>query len=73
MTVRKPSYRFHKARRCAVVTIAGKDHYLGAYDSPESWEKYHRLVAEWFGVPHEKWWCLRSIERRKSLPYNNFQ
>src|SRR5262249_62380334 len=48
MTVRKPSYRFHKARRCAVVTIAGKDHSLGAYDSPESWEKYHRLVAEWF-------------------------
>ncbi len=47
MTVRQPSYRFHKARDCAVVTIAGKDHYLGKYHSPESWEKYHRLVAEW--------------------------
>lgn len=41
-----PSYRFHKARNCAVVTINGRDHYLGAYDSPESWEAYHRLVAE---------------------------
>lgn len=41
-----PKYRIHKARNCAVVTIDGRDHYLGAYDSPESWEKYHRLVAE---------------------------
>lgn len=41
-----PKYRLHKARNCAVVTISGRDHYLGAYDSPESWEKFHRLVAE---------------------------
>jgi hypothetical protein len=47
MSIRTPSYRRHKARGCAVVTIDGRDHYLGAYDSPPSWEKYHRLVAEW--------------------------
>jgi hypothetical protein len=47
MTVRKPRYRYHKARDCAVVALSGKDHYLGPYESPESWEKYHRLVAEW--------------------------
>jgi len=47
MSVRQPSYRLHKARNGAVVTIAGHDHYLGAFNSPESWEKYHRLVAEW--------------------------
>jgi integrase len=41
-----PSYRFHRARNCAVVTIGGRDHYLGTYDSSDSWEKYHRLVAE---------------------------
>ena len=41
-----PSYRFHKARNCAVVTITGRDHYLGAYDSADSWEQYHRLIAE---------------------------
>ena len=22
------------------------DHSLGLYDSPESWEKYHRLIAD---------------------------
>jgi integrase len=42
-----PSYRFHKARNCAVVTIDGKNSYLGSYDSPESYEKYARLIAEW--------------------------
>lgn len=42
----QPSYRIHKARNCAVVTIAGKNHYLGPYDSPESHEKYARLIAE---------------------------
>ncbi|MHB1036910.1 MAG: tyrosine-type recombinase/integrase, partial [Pirellulales bacterium] len=42
-----PSYRFHKARNCAVVTIDGRNRYLGPYDSPESYEKYARLLAEW--------------------------
>jgi hypothetical protein len=41
-----PAYRYHKARNCAVVTIDGKNHYLGAFDSPESWELYHRLCSE---------------------------
>jgi hypothetical protein len=26
-----PSYRYHKARNCAVVTLNGRDHYLGTY------------------------------------------
>lgn len=48
-----PKYRLHKARNCAVVTINGRDHYLGAYDSPESWEKFHRLVAEYLAERRE--------------------
>lgn len=44
-----PSYRFHKARNCAVVTIGGQNHYLGPYGSPESHERYARLIAEHFG------------------------
>lgn len=44
---RPPSYRLHKARNCAVVTIDGKNHYLGAFGSAESHEKYARLIAEW--------------------------
>ncbi len=43
-----PSYRLHKARNSAVVTIDGKNHYLGPYGSPESKEEYARLVAERF-------------------------
>ena len=44
---RQPSYRLHKARGCAVVTINGKNYYLGPYSSPESHEKYARLIAQW--------------------------
>jgi len=43
---RFPKYRHHKARNLALVHLDGKDHYLGKFDSPESWEKYHRLLAE---------------------------
>jgi hypothetical protein len=46
MPRKNPSYRFHKARNRAVVTINGRDHYLGVFDSPESWEKYYHLVAD---------------------------
>jgi integrase len=42
-----PSYRLYRRTGQAVVTLSGKDHYLGKYDSPESREKYDRLVAEW--------------------------
>jgi plasmid stabilization system protein ParE len=43
-----PSYRYHKARDCAVVTIAGRNYYLGTYGNDASREKYHRLLAEHF-------------------------
>ena len=48
---RIPKYRHYKPKDLAVVRIDGKDHYLGRYESSESWEKYHRLVAEWFSRP----------------------
>jgi integrase len=46
-TSRPPTYRHHKARNSAVVTIDGRNHYLGPYGSAESHEKYARLIAEW--------------------------
>jgi hypothetical protein len=49
-TNRPPAYRLHKARSCAVVTIDGRNHYLGPYGSPESHENYARLIAEWRGI-----------------------
>jgi len=39
-------YRSYEARDCAVDTISGRDHYLGEFDSDESWEEYYRLVDE---------------------------
>jgi hypothetical protein len=42
-----PKYRHYKPKNLAVVRIDGRDHYLGKYDSAESHEKYHRLLAEW--------------------------
>jgi integrase len=40
------SYRLHRASGQAVVTLQGRTYYLGKYGSPESKEKFHRLVAE---------------------------
>lgn len=42
-----PSYRLHKATGYAVVTLSGRDHYLGEHGSPESLEAYKRLISEW--------------------------
>src|SRR4051794_9681756 len=44
---RLPKYRHYKPKNLAVVRINGRDVYLGRYDSPESREKYRRVVAEW--------------------------
>lgn len=42
-----PSYRLHKVSGHAVVTLNGRDHYLGEHGSPESVDAYKRLIAEW--------------------------
>ncbi len=42
-----PGYRFHKRTGQAVVTLSGRDHYLGKHGSPESHAKYQRLIAEY--------------------------
>ena len=44
---RPPKYRHYKPKNLAVVRIAGRDHYLGKYDSQASYQRYDRLVAEW--------------------------
>jgi hypothetical protein len=38
------AYCLHRASSQAVVRINGRDVYLGAYDSPESKQKYHELA-----------------------------
>lgn len=42
-----PTYRSHRSSGQAVVTVNGKDHYLGHYDSPESRERYAKLIGQY--------------------------
>jgi integrase len=42
----QPAYRSHASGQ-ARVRLGGVEYYLGKYDSPESWAKYHSLIAEY--------------------------
>ena len=42
-----PSYRLHRPSGQAVVTLSGKDLYLGRHGAEESRAEYDRLVMEW--------------------------
>lgn len=42
-----PSYRRHRASGQAVVTLNGRDHYLGPFGSSASRKQYDRLLSEW--------------------------
>jgi integrase len=44
-----PSYRHHKPSGQAVVTLGGRDTYLGKFGTPESRAEYDRVIAEWLG------------------------
>jgi integrase len=44
---RTPKYRLHRPSGLAVVTIGGRDRYVGRYGTPESRAEYDRLIAEW--------------------------
>ena len=46
-STKTPSYRRHRASGQAIVTIAGRDHYLGPWKSKASRLEYDRLIAEW--------------------------
>jgi len=42
-----PSYQLHKPTKQALVTLDGRDIYLGQHDTPASHELYDQLIAEW--------------------------
>ncbi len=44
---RLPSYRPHEPTGQAVVTLNGKDYYLGRHGTQMSKDAYDRLTAEW--------------------------
>ena len=62
--LRVPKYRRHKSSGQAVVTLGGRDCYLGKYNTAASKQAYQRLTAEWLLTevisPHSKptspWW-----------------
>ena len=72
MPSRKPSppaYRHFKARNLAVVRIDGKDHYLGRFNSPESREKYHVLIAAWHARRINGVAAIQSVEPSSDGPF----
>ena len=42
-----PALRKHKASGKAIVTLNGRDHYLGLFGSDASKQKYDQLIGEW--------------------------
>ncbi len=47
---RLPSHRLHKPSGRAVVTLGGRDHFLGPWGSEESREAYRRVIGEWLAT-----------------------
>jgi len=47
LTKAVPKYRKHRASGQAVVTIGGRDHYLGPYGTKASRIEYDRIITEW--------------------------
>jgi len=47
---RTPKYRHHKATGQAVVTLSGRDIYLGPWQSAKSKREYARLTSEWLAA-----------------------
>ena len=42
-----PKYRKHRASGQAIVTLSGKDFYLGPHGTKASKTEYDRLIGEW--------------------------
>jgi hypothetical protein len=54
-TPKVPTYRQHKASGQALVTLSGRDIYLGPFGSPESEERYHQAIGQWLAVGAASW------------------
>jgi len=50
LTKKLPSYRLHKASGQAIVTLSGRQVYLGPHGSSESKAEYDRVIAEWLAA-----------------------
>lgn len=86
---RVPSYRWHKPTGQAVVTLNGRDVYLGKYATKASRAEYDRLIGEWLAggrsLPRpqsdltvaelaERYWCFaKSYYRKDGQPTGHLQ
>jgi len=59
-----PSYRRHKPSKQTVVTLNGKDFYLGPYGTKESHDNYRKLVADYLKMKGEEAPPELQLERR---------
>ena len=50
LTGRVPKYSKHRASGQAVVTLDGRDFYLGPYGTAASKREYDRRIAEWIAA-----------------------
>jgi integrase len=60
---RTPSYRKHRASGQAVVTLSGRDHYLGKFGTADSRSAYDRVVSEWLEAGRRPLASVRSSTR----------
>ena len=64
-----PSCRLHRPSGQAVVTLAGKSHYLGAHESTHSQTAYKRLIGAWHYVKRVR--CSRFNRGSKVLRFKS--
>ena len=70
---RVPSYRCREGHSQALVTLTDsatqkrRDYWLGEYNSPESRELYHRVIAEW-EANGRRWPNMQLAELMPSAP-----
>ena len=69
---RVPAYRLHKPSGQARVIIDGQHIHLGRYGSPESREKYARLIAERAVSPGQNG-RVCGLQWRNKAVYNDFE
>lgn len=62
LTSQLPKYRRHKASGNAVVTLGGKDFYLGPHGTQASLREYDRLVGEWVTAGRPPTWPPPTVQ-----------
>ena len=72
LTRKLPSYRLHRKSGQAVVTLNGRDHYLGRHGTEESRRAYEQTMAQWLAshgqLPHRPVQSQSSISDKAAAP-----